>query len=289
MFNSYVIDETWLLGLGPQAPDNAQNWFRHQLAETGLMGSLGWLAWLVVFVPTLWRRPAPGSSPVATYALRGALVGIGLASQVAMPTQNTAVLVTFWTFVFWHGQLIERSPEASAGRASGGWRWFAALVLVFIYVGAVWRVGATTMRVPSRAAEIGWPYDHGFYDLEKSPAGGAYRWTGQHAVAVFLTQGHDSYVPVTFWAHHPDIRERPVRVRISIRGRPEVDIFLADSQPVTRYFHVRADEPAVMVEIWVDRTWHPSDLGGRDTRALGVAVADWIFVCCPPPGAIVLN
>jgi hypothetical protein len=94
---------------------------------------------------------------------------------------------------------------------------------------------------------------------------------------------------LTFWAPHPDIGERPVRVRIAIRGRLDIDVLLADSRPVTRYLHVRADEPAVMVEIWVDRTWRPSDLGGRDARALGVAVADWTFVCCPPPGAILLN
>jgi hypothetical protein len=289
MFNSFVIDETWLLGLGAQAPDNAQNWFRHQLAETGLLGSLGWLAWLVVFVPTLWTRPSSGSSPLATYALRGALVGVGLASQVAMPTQNTAVLMTFWTFVFWHGQLIERSPGASAGRASGNWRWFAACVLVLIYAAAVWRVGETTLRVPERAAAAGWPYDHGFYDLEKTPDGGAYRWTGQRAVAVFLSPGRDSYVPLTFWAHHPDIREHPVRVRIWVRGRLEVDTLLADSQPVSRYVHVGAGEQALMVEMAVDRTWRPSDAGQRDARTLGVAVADWSFVCCLPAGAIVVN
>jgi hypothetical protein len=286
MFNSFVIDETWLLGLGVQAPDNAQNWFRHQLAEMGLIGSLGWLAWLVVFVPTLWKRPSAGSSPVATYALRGALIGLGLASQVAMPTQNTAVLITFWTFVSWHGHLIERSSDAPAGRASGSWRWFAVCVLVLIYAAAVWRVGATTLRVPNRAATAGWPYAHGFYDLEKSPGNGAYRWTGQHAVAVFLTPERASYMPLTFWAHHPDIREHPVRVRIWIRGRLDVDALLADDRPVSRYIPVRADERAVMVEIAVDRTWRPSDTGARDARTLGVAVADWAFVCCPPFGAI---
>jgi hypothetical protein len=255
----------------------------------GVLGSLGWLAWLVVFVPMLWKRPSPASSPVATYALRGALVGLGLASQVAMPTQNTAVLLTFWTFVFWHGQLVERSSAASAGRASGGWRWFAACVLVLIYGAAVWRVGATTLRVPNRAATAGWPYAHGFYDLENSSGSGAYRWTGQHAVAVFLTPGRASYVPLTFWAHHPDIREHPVRVRIWVRGRLDVDIVLADSRPVSRYVHVRADERALMVEIAIDRTWRPSDTGERDTRTLGVAMADWDFLCCPPFGAVFVD
>jgi hypothetical protein len=288
MFNSFVLDESLLLGLGPQAPDNAQNWFRHQLAEMGLMGSLGWLAWLVVFLPTLWRRPSPASSTVATYALRGAIVGVGLASQIAMPTQNTAVLVTFWTFIFWHGQLIERS-EASAVRGTSSWRWFAACVLVLAYAATVWTVGATTLRVPNRAAAVGWPYDHGFYDLEQGPGGKAYQWTGQHAVAVFVTPGRDGYIPLTFWAHHPDIREHPVHVRIWIRGRLAIDTLLPDSQPVSRYVHVRADERAVMVEIGVDRTWRPSDSGEHDARALGIALADWVFVCCLPSGAIVVN
>jgi hypothetical protein len=290
MFNSYVIDETLLLGLGAQAPDNAQNWFRHQLAEMGLVGSLGWLAWLVVFVPTLCKRPSPGSSPVAAYALRGALLGVGLASQVAMPTQNTAVLLTFWTFVFWHGQLIERPLGASAPRVSGAWRWFAACVLVLIYAGAVWRVSETTLRVPARAAAVGWPYNYGFYDLENSPGGGgAYRWTGQHAVEVVLTPWRDSYVPLTFWADHPDIREHPVHVRIWIRGRLEVDTLLTDSQPVSRYVHVLAKERGLMIEIAVDRTWRPSDSGAHDARALGIALANSNFVCCLPPGAIVVN
>jgi hypothetical protein len=289
MFNSFVIDETMLLGLGVQAPDNAQNWFRHQLAEMGLMGCLGWLVWLVAFVPTLWKRPAPGSSLVATYALRGALVGVGLASQVAMPTQNTAVLVTFWTFIFWHGHLVDRSSDASAVRAFGRWGWFAACVLLLMYAAAVWRVGATTLRVPNRAAAAGWPYAYGFYDLERNPSGGAYRWTGQHAVAVFVTPGRDGYIPLTFWAHHPDMREHPVHVRIWIHGRLAVDTLLPDSQPVSRDVHVRADERAVMVEIGVDRTWRPSDSGEHDARALGVAVSDWVFACCLPPGAIVVN
>jgi hypothetical protein len=289
MFNSFVIDETLLLGLGVQVPDNAQNWFRHQLAEMGLLGSLGWLAWLAAFVPTLWKRPSPRSSPVATYAVRGALVGLGLASQVAMPTQNTAVLVTFWTFVFWHGQLIERSSKDSAARAPGSWRWLAACVLVLIYAAAVWRVGETTLRVPARAAAVGWPYQHGFYDIERSPGGETYRWTGQHAVEVVLTPWRDSYVPLTFWAHHPDIREHPVHVRIWIRGRLEVDTLLADSQPVSRYVHVLAKERALMIEIAVDRTWRPLNSGERDARALGVAVANSDFVCCLPSGAVVVN
>lgn len=290
MFNSFVIDETRLLGLGALVPDNAQNWFRHQLAEMGIVGSLGWLWWLAVFVPTLGKRPPATSPPVAVFTLRAGLIALGLASLIAMPTQNTAVLITFWVFVFWHGRLTGGSPETTrVTHRSRSWRWVAAVFVVLIYAAVVWRVGATELRVPERAAAVGWPYDHGFYDLEKGSSGQTYRWTGKRGVAVFLTPRRDSYVPLTFWAHHPDLREHPVHVRIWIRGHLDVDMMLADSRPVTRYIRVRADERAVMLETWVDRTWRPSDSGERDARSLGIALADWAFICCPPPGAIVLN
>ena len=42
LFNSLVVDESDILHLGTPTPDNAQNWFRQQLAEMGFFGSLGW-------------------------------------------------------------------------------------------------------------------------------------------------------------------------------------------------------------------------------------------------------
>ena len=43
-------------GGGPEVPfDNAQNWFRHQLAELGIVGCAGWLLWIVLFAGTLVR------------------------------------------------------------------------------------------------------------------------------------------------------------------------------------------------------------------------------------------
>ena len=55
-------------------PDNAQNWIRHQLVELGVVGSLGWLAWIVLFGAFLVR--ARRSDPPGAWILRGVLVGI---------------------------------------------------------------------------------------------------------------------------------------------------------------------------------------------------------------------
>ena len=88
MFNTFLIDQSRLIGLLLLEPDNAQNWFRHQFAETGVIGSLGWIFWLVVFLPSLFKKPPPDVPVAPLYILRAAIVGLGLASLVAMPTQN---------------------------------------------------------------------------------------------------------------------------------------------------------------------------------------------------------
>jgi hypothetical protein len=289
LFNSLVVDESDLHGLGTPTPDNAQNWFRQELAELGIWGSLGWLIWLVVLAPTVWRRPPPGaSSMLAAFALRGAIGGLGLASLVGVPTMNPVVLVTFWTFVCWHTKVVvadapRASPAVSArGRA---WPWAVAIGLAVAYAASVHWVSLTSLRVPFRALAVGWPYDHGFFDPEHRAGDGVFRWTEERAVAVIQTPRTDGYLTLTFWVSHPDVATRPVRVQIW-RGRTLViDEELRDSTPVTRYLHVRADQVAVMIETSVDRTWRPSEHGSSDTRALGLGMADWTFNCCPPPGA----
>ena len=50
-------------GGGPEIPfDNAQNWFRHQLAELGVIGCAGWLLWVGLFAGTLIRGRAENTT-----------------------------------------------------------------------------------------------------------------------------------------------------------------------------------------------------------------------------------
>ena len=292
LFNSLVVDESDLRGLGTPTPDNAQNWFRQELAELGILGSLGWLIWLVLLAPTFWRRPPPGDSTRAAFALRGALGGLGVASLVGVPTMNPAVLITFWTFVCWHAKLAVDGAQPAAPLLAPRdrvWPWALAIGFGVVYAASVHWVSLTTLRVPFRAVAVGWPYDHGFFDLERRVGDGAFRWTSERAVAVIETPRTDGYLVLTFWVSHPDVGTRPVRVKIWWNRALVVDETLHDAKPVTRYLHVRADEVAVMLETSVDRTWRPSDHGSSDARTLGVGIADWAFTCCPPPGATRIN
>jgi hypothetical protein len=285
LFNTLVIDESAIHDLGTPTPDNAQNWFRQQLVELGLIGSLGWILWLVVLVPTFWRQPPPGTVRAA-YAIRGSLVGLGLASLVGVPTMNPVVLITFWTFVCWHSQLLGLERAVAATERLQTWPLVLAIAVSVLYAGTVQWVSVASLRVPFRAVAVGWAYDHGFYDREERPGGGAFRWTSAHAVAVVQTPRRDSYLVLTFWVSHPDVADHPVRVKVWRKKTLVADLTVSDGQPITRYLHVRADEVATMVELGVDRTWRPSDRGSPDARALGLAVADWTFTCCPPPGAL---
>ena len=78
--------------------DNAQNWWRHQLAELGMLGALPVLAWSIIIAWQTLRgaRRARGDH-VAT--VRGLLLGLGLASLLGMPTQDPAVLTAFFLLV----------------------------------------------------------------------------------------------------------------------------------------------------------------------------------------------
>ena len=158
-----------------------------------------------------------------------------------------------------------------------------------VYAGLVHWESVTALRVPFRAVDVGWPYDHGFYDREVRPDGSAFRWTSERAVSVFETRQaprRDGYFVLTFWVNHPDVATRPVHVKIWRRRTLIADVTLTDTKPVTRYLFVPYDEVALMLEMSVDRTWRPSDQGAADTRALGLGVADFVFTPTVPPGGI---
>ena len=111
-------------GGGPEVPfDNAQNWFRHQLAELGIVGCAGWLLWIVLFAGTLIRGRADNGNAVPAASLKGALLGLTAASMLGVPSLSPAITLTFWTFAFWYLGLLadrERAGVENVAAASSG-------------------------------------------------------------------------------------------------------------------------------------------------------------------------
>ncbi|MDA1092180.1 MAG: hypothetical protein O3A25_02740 [Acidobacteria bacterium] len=274
-FHLLVPDVSHELGHGRLEGDNAQNWFRHQVAELGVLGSLGSLLWVALFLRLLSvGRPKDGAGP-SSGLVRGALVALGLASLVGMPTQNAAVTVTFWVLVFWYTGLVQ-APGGSPPRWLDGPRtWAAVWAIGAIYVVGLTYVSWVDLRVPFRAQRADWDYAYGFYEPEFAGTTDEFRWASRRALAVVPVG--DRWIEVTAWTQHPDQGERPVDLTVWIDGTPLIESRREDGEPITASVRIPEGRLRVVIETEVERTWRPSDRGEADTRELGPGVR-WRFI-----------
>jgi len=257
-------------------PDNAQNWFRHQLAEFGLVGSVGWIAWTLIFGWFLvTSKPrAPASSVVA----RGALLGFGLVSLVGVPAQSLPVTITFWTFAFWYVSLVG-PPEAVPLSPR---RWAAVAVMTLLFVGGTSYAAATSLRLASRAQRAGFTFKYGLYDPEPDKEWGGVRWARQRSAIVIDAKSREMEVSVA--VNHRDIESRPVDAKVWIDGSLALDTRIADTSWRVVPVHVPDGEQRVVLETWVSRVVNPFEFGVMDGRELGLMVR-WRFLDVPPAEA----
>lgn len=281
-FHALVIDHSRQDRAGLLSPDNAQNWPRHQLAEHGILGSIGWLIWMLLFAGLLWKTRTGWTSRVPLLAV-AALGGLAAASQLGMPTQNAIVGFVAWTLVAW--LLLQLTDGSSANaRRELTWPWIGVWGLALLCAaGTAWKA-KTDLRVPHRALAAGWPYSYGLYPLD-GPQGSQFRWTRERAVAVLPARF--GYLRVDYWVHHPDVAHNPVRVRIWRGDELVADTTFTDQNSQTVFLFNRGSRPWMMLTVETSRTWSPH--GEARPRALGAGLSDWQFVARPPDGATVVN
>jgi O-antigen ligase len=265
-------------GGGPDVPfDNAQNWFRHQLAELGIVGCAGWLLWTVLFAGTLIRGRAHNGNAVAAASLKGALLGLTGASMLGVPSLSPAITLTFWTFAFWYlGLLVNREQEEARTlrlfeRRGAGWVFVTSVVLAYA-LGTVY-VAKKDLSVPKRAQRFGWNYNYGFHGLENAER--PFRWTAREGVMVVPVGGRTFVLKI--WSADPDVRRQPVHAKVWVDGRLVLDERLAHPFPIERRIELPPGEKRMIVRTWVNRTWSPRMQGSHDSRELGLAVGDWVF------------
>ena len=273
-FNVVSPDVADRLGYGRVVPDNAQNWFRHQLAEFGLLGSLGWMVWVWLFLRLLADRGLAGAAGPSARLVRGALVALGAASLVGMPTQNPALALTFWTMAFWYALLVGNATPAFPRRVNLGGLWIGIWLLALTYVGGLAHLSWSELRVPFRAQRAGWDYGYGFYGPESDGSDDSFRWAASRAAAVVPVSGR--LIELSAWTHHPDIEKHPVELKVWLDGELLLHSQQEDGEPVSRTVRRPVGEDSVVIETWVSRTWRPSDYGQEDTRQLGPGIR-WRF------------
>jgi SAM-dependent methyltransferase len=121
-------------------------------------------------------------------------------------------------------------------------------------------------------------YDGGWYAAEDFPPIG--RWMGRRGRVTFRAPAA-AKLSLTLVTHLPDVSEHPMHVELSVNGKSQSTLTLADNEPrqielsLTKMDHNR-DSETQELEITADRTWQPSSgyAGSRDDREISIAVYD---------------
>ncbi len=253
-------------------PDNAQNWWRHNLVEMGVLGAAGLIVWSLLFVGFLARSSGSGERNVPAAALKGALVSIGLASLMGMPAQSLPVVLTFWTLAFWYVRLVDRDRVWSPG-GLGAFAWIAIVVVLGGYLTATVVDAQWSLRPPLRAGtqEDFWPYAYGVYAPPEKPPDGVMLWTEKHGVAAIPVGG--PIMMLTVRAEHPDISQHPVRALVKVNNQVAVDMKLSADVPVLTKIDLGSIHHTV-IEAKVDRTWRSDKTGDHE---VGLSLS-WKFL-----------
>ncbi|HUQ86969.1 MAG TPA: O-antigen ligase family protein [Vicinamibacterales bacterium] len=266
------------------AQDNAQAWWRHHLAELGLLGCIPLLWWCIVFGRSLLSAPAAGDR-LTIGMLRAVLVAFFVASLFGVPSQSAAITLTFWVFVFWFA--LERGGEVVAQPAQTK-QWPLPLAIFTVALIAA-HAGVTVvdafgdLRPRNRAQRWDWYYRYGFFtndsdgaDLEKDPGGNPIgrRWTMKDSLAVIKVKGKT--LKFVAWVDHPDVDAKPVHARVWADSKLVYEGDLKRA-PLMLDIPATPGKTHMVIETSIDRVWRPSDFGTRDRRALGLSIRDWTW------------
>ncbi len=253
------------------APDNAQNWWRHQSAELGVLGGAAILFWSAIVG---WRviagrartDAASGAAPI----VRALLLGFAGSSLLGVPTQSPIVLLWFFLLVAWLDVLVPVPLPSPAGARRLQVAWVAVLLLAIGYAGGQLLLARSSLSIEERARRFERPYVVGAQPPEPFEGTTQFRWTG--AQAHFALPAPTPWLILRLWALHPDIVSNPVHVTVSTACGVLWEETLSTRSPVSAGVVLPAGASRVDLTVTVSRTWRPSDYGEEDTRRLGVGV-----------------
>ena len=265
--------------------DNAQNWYRHQLAELGLVGSIPWIFWVILFAWFLLRTHGDGAQRFPAAVAKGALVALGIASLLGVPAQSPAVALTFWTFAFWYIQLAGGPPPyaVTPRPAVNSWvGWTVVLMLVAVHAAGTLHAARGDLGVPYRSTRWQWPYAYGIENAGNVGLADDHRPTGKRAMFNIpepRREDRDALrLKLSAWLEHPDAPSRPVKAKIWTYGRELVlDAAAWDGSRITRYVELVGGDRSVVVETWVERTWRTPESERTEIADRGMTLA-WEFV-----------
>lgn len=269
---SYVTTGTLIPG------DNAQNWWRQQLTELGVLGSVAPLVCsllVAAMVVTLVRRRS--RDPMAGLAA-AAMIALGVMALVGPPTAHPIVLQTTTVMLFWASRFAfagapldaalpdtkrQKTAAASTRERSKTLVLLLVVVLPIVWAGLTLRNAFTELRPPFRAQRVGWRYGYGFSAAEPV-SDGERRWVAARAVGVLPAAGRRLMLKLEppAWASESD----PVRIRVRDRHRLVLDTTQKTSDAFWCELDVLPGDRWVMVQIDTDGPATPAVRQGRALR-----------------------
>jgi hypothetical protein len=258
--------------------DNAQNWYRHQLAEFGLLGSVGWIAWVVVFGMALVRPAARPEYRFKANLVRASLLAFGLMSLLGMPAQSPPVGLMFCVFAFWYLRLIASGTLSEPHTTRAMWSG-AIWLTVAAFAGVSVAYARGPLRVPARA--VMFTFDHDYqYGLSRDTEDPSLFWTREHAVIV--PRAPEKLLRLTVWVDHPDANQRQVNAQVWVDGKRVMNYTaLPRGVKVVEDVAVAGSLKRFVLEARVNRTYRP-DGCAEEKCARGLAIR-WAFVNSPGP------
>ena len=266
----YLAPDYWRAMANAQlALDNAQNWWRHQLTEFGLIGGGLILLWSAIAAAQTLAGPARAGRAFTAWTVRALVTGIGVVSFVGMPTQNPVSLLLFFLLVAWLHHAVLPLPRSVPPRWIGA-AWSVAGVAALAYVAAHAALATGPLSITARAVRFHREYVQGAYAPEPAPGGGHFQWTDEEAR--LLLPARTPWLVLRLWAHHPDIAEHPVEVTLSAPCGAILTRQLQSATPIAVGILLPPGAETLDATITVSRTWRPAEGGADDRRRLGVAV-----------------
>ena len=256
------------------APDNAQSWYRHHLAELGALGSIPWLAWCAVFTFALLSKTTTGER-FSIGVLRGGLVGFGLVSLLGMPGQSLPVALTFWTMAFWFATLKGVPAATMTPWPRATWMLTAALVAVHATITLADARG--DLRPRNRSLRFGWEYGYGLGRVEFDAKGVPERRTSRNHRSLAINPVKGKVLKFVAWIDHPDGDERPVHVRVWADSRLVYDGDLKRSAAIFQDIPATPGRTHMVIETEISRLFNPVEFGSDDRRELGLSIRDWVW------------
>lgn len=274
-------DALWIVNRSERPPDNAQNWFRQQLAELGVLGSAGWLVFVGLCLVVLLRGRGREEKRPLVGATKGALVGLASASMLGVPTQDPAASLTFIVLTCWCLKLTvvdaRVSPELTRRE------WAAVLAVLICFLGGTAYAGWTQLRPPRRAVRASYEYEYGFFHADDNRPG--FRWAEKKAVTVL--PGNGRWLRLVLGDVAPDAAQEPVEIKIWRNDELILRVNRRSKFPLERYVRLPQGQEHTMIQIAVARVWRPSAFGHTgDDRPRGVEVGDWVLSDRLPRGAV---